>query len=312
MNRSSSIRVFAPATVANLGSGFDVLGLALDEPGDELQLYPNDLGSLRILEIEGDGGRLSRDPALNTASVAIQHYLHHRNCEQGFDLVLKKKMPLGSGLGSSAASAVAGVFAVDQWFGGTTPRRDLLISAMEGERIACGAAHADNVAPSLLGGIVLISSYSPLSIHSLPYPEWLRFVVVHPHMELRTADSRAVLPQELPLQTAVAQWAGLAGLVSGLYEGDLLRIAQGITDHVAEPGRAKLIPGFLNVKESAIRSGALNASISGSGPSVFAVCGPNSDPEKIAAAMVEAFRKESLQSTPYVSGVNPSGAVVLE
>lgn len=312
MSRSSSIRVFAPATVANLGSGFDVLGLALEEPGDELLLYPNELGQIRIREIEGDEGKLSRNPAENTSSVAIIHYLRERQLEQGFDLVLHKKMPLGSGLGSSAASAVAGVFAVDQFFGGTTPRKDLLLSAMEGERIACGAAHADNVGPSLLGGIVLISSYEPLRVHTLPSPEGLILVVVHPHVEVRTADSRAVLAQQLPLSTAVSQWAGLAGLVSGLYEGDFARIAHGITDYLAEPARSPLIPGFANVKAAAIKAGALNASISGSGPSVFAACGPGSDPDRVAAAMVDAFRAVGLSSSFFISTVNRVGARVLD
>lgn len=312
MSRSSSIRVFAPATVANLGSGFDVLGLALEAPGDELLLYPNDQNQIRIREIEGDGGKLSRNPAENTSSVAILHYLKERQIDQGFDLVLKKKMPLGSGLGSSAASAVAGVFAVDQFYGGKTPRKDLLRSAMEGERVACGAAHADNVGPSLLGGIVLISRYEPLSVHSLPCPDGLVFVVVHPHIEVRTADSRAVLSQSLPLKTAVSQWAGLAGLVSGLYEGDFSRIANGITDHVAEPFRSALIPGFDRVKSAAIAAGALNASISGSGPSVFAACGPGADSRRVAAAMVEAFRAAGLSASFFISPVNRVGARVLD
>jgi homoserine kinase len=301
------ITVFAPATVANLGCGFDAMGLAIDAPGDELTLEINTLKSLRIRKISGDQKKLSYDPLKNTASVAIQSLLETLEINQGFDIYLKKKMPLGSGLGSSAASAAAGAYAVNELLGRPFSKMELVRFAMAGEKIASGAAHADNAAPSLLGGIVLIRSYEPLEIISLPVPDKLLIVVVHPDVEVLTKNARAVLPKNIPMKDGIAQWSNTAALVAGLYSKDYELIGRAITDHVAEPYRAGLIPCFSEVKLAALSHGALGCSISGSGPSVFALCKGQKTAESIAKAMQKEFSKKKIKSVSYISGVNRKG-----
>ena len=307
-----SIRVFAPATVANVACAFDVLGFALEAPGDELVLVKNSLGKLVIESIEGDEGKLSLDPAQNTATVAISALMQALGNMQGFTLKLTKKMPLGSGLGSSAASAVAGVFAANQLLGQPLAAKELLPFAMEGERLACGTAHADNVGPSLLGGMVLISSYNPLIVNNIPFPKELHAVVVHPHLEVKTRDARDVLKQRISLKQAATQWGRVAGLIAGLYEGNEALIASSLVDEIVEPARAVLIPGFYGVKEAAMQNGALGCSISGSGPSVFALAAPTAGPAKIGEAMQGHFLKLGIDSEVYVSKINELGPVVLD
>jgi len=307
-----SIRVFAPATVANVGCAFDVLGFALNEPGDELILKTNEENTVRVVSIEGDGGVLSKDPLFNTASVALNAMLDSLNSQQGFDIILRKKMPLGSGLGSSAASAVAAIFAANELMGQPLSPAELLPFAMEGERLACGSAHADNVAPSLLGGFVLIPSYQPLIIRSLPVPKGLTAVVVHPAIEVRTRDARDVLRGKVSLQVAAGQWGRVGGLITSLFTSDFELLASSMEDQIVEPARSVLIPGFYRVKQAALEKGALGCSISGSGPSVFALCRPGSDPVLVANAMKKAFQEIQIPATAYVSEINLKGPVVLE
>ena len=308
---SESIRVFASATVANVGCAFDVLGFALHEPGDEIILRKNNLNQIRILEITGDQGNLSKNPLENTATVSIQTMLQSIDSQQGFDLSLHKKMPLGSGLGSSAASSVAGVFAANHLLGQPLISKSLLPFAMEGERLACGSAHADNVGPCLLGGFVLISSYEPLEVHNIPYPLDLKAVVVHPHIEIRTRDSRDVLKQKITLKAAAEQWGRVAGLISGLHSQNYALISHSLEDKIVEPARAVLIPGFYRVKQASFEAGAIGCSISGSGPSVFALASPDADPHKIGMAMEQAFSDLGISSTVYISAIQASGPIVL-
>lgn len=310
--KADSIRVYASATVANVGCAFDVLGFAISEPGDELILRKNELNQLRIVEISGDEGRLSFNPAENTAAVSIQAFLQSIENGQGFDISLHKKMPLGSGLGSSAASSVAGVFAANLLLGEPANTQALLPFAMEGERIACGSAHADNVGPCLLGGFVLISSYEPLQITNIPFPTGLQAVVVHPKIEVKTRDAREVLRQKITLKAAAEQWGRVAGLISGLYSGDYDLIGKSLEDKIVEPARAVLIPGFYRVKQAAFDSGALGCSISGSGPSVFALAGPSTNPYQMGEAMKQAFADLGIEATAYVSGIKRGGPVVLD
>ena len=308
----NSITVFAPATVANIGCGFDVMGLAINAPGDEVRVEFNRLKEIRIRKITGDGGKLSLDALKNTASVAVQALIDDLQIDQGFDIYIRKRMPLGSGLGSSAASAVAGVFAANELLGRPYSRRELVPFAMEGERIACGSAHADNVAPSMMGGIVLIRSYSPLDIISLPIPKKLVIVVVHPQVEVLTKDSRAILPKKISMATGISQWANTAALTAGLYSNDFDLIARSVVDHVAEPFRASLIPNFDDVKSAALFSGALACSISGSGPSVFALAEGQNSAKEIAYAMQHQFKKNNIKSTSYISVVNAKGVIKLK
>lgn len=306
-----SVSVYAPATVANIACGFDVMGLAIVEPGDTVDVQLNTSGELRIRRITGDGGKLSLAPEKNTVAVSIEAMLRFMNVQTGFDIFLRKRMPLGSGLGSSAASSVAGVVAANELLGRPFRREQLVHFAMEGERVACGSAHADNVAPCLLGGIVLIRSYDPLDIIALPVPPQLYVVVVHPHVEVMTRDSRAVLPQKISLNTGITQWANTAAFVAGLAKSDYELIGRAVEDHVAEPARASLIPAFYDVKDAALLKGALACSISGSGPSVFALARGKSDAGKVAAAMKKVYQHLKIRSDVFISPVNKKGARVL-
>ncbi|MFN8166958.1 MAG: homoserine kinase [Bacteroidia bacterium] len=310
--KKNKITVFAPATVANLACGFDVMGLAVDAPGDEVTVEMTDKKEVRVKTITGDGGRLSKAAEKNTASVAIIALNEDLHIDQGFDITIRKKMPLGSGLGSSAASAVAGVFAANELLGRPFSRQELVPFAMMGEKMACGAAHADNVAPSMLGGIVLIRSYNPLDIISLPVPENLAVAVVHPHVEVLTRDARAVIPKKIDLHTGIAQWANTAALTAGLFSSDYDLIARSVVDMVAEPNRAKLIPCFDQVKETAYNEGALACSISGSGPSIFALCEGMDSAKHVASKMKRVFTGSKIKSDVFVSFVNTKGARIVK
>lgn len=306
-----SIKVFAPATVANVGCGFDILGFALNEPGDEVIVRFSDVPGVRIIKIEGDGGRLPTEAARNTAAVSILKFLEKINSKQGVEIEINKKMPLGSGLGSSAASAVAGVFAVNELMGRPLEKKELLEFAMEGERIACGAAHADNVAPSLLGGFVLIRSYSPLDVIKIQTPHNLFTTVIHPNIEINTSDARKILKKEIPLKDAIIQWGNIAGLVAGLMSSDFALIGRSLEDVIVEPVRSILIKGFDSVKKSAIEAGALGASISGSGPSMFALSDSEEKANNVGLAMQEAFKKVNIESEVYISQINQDGPTIL-
>ncbi len=306
-----SIKVFAPATVANVACGFDIFGFAVSNPGDEIQLTKNNTNTLKIVEIIGDGGRLPRETEKNTSSIAIQKYLEHIGSNQGFDIVLTKKMPLGSGMGSSAASAVAGVFAANEIMGKILPQKDLLPFAMEGERIACGSAHADNVGPSLMGGFVVIRSYEPLDIIKLKTPEELYATIVHPQVEVNTKDARNILRREVSLKNTITQMGNVAGLVAGLMTPDYDLISRSLVDVIIEPVRAILIPQFDIVKNAALENGALGCSISGSGPAMFALSKDEATAQKVGAAMQNGFKMVGIGSECYVSKINQTGPVVI-
>ncbi len=311
MSGLDRVRVFAPATVANVASGFDVLGFALERPGDTVILQRKARKSVDITAIEGDGGKLPRQSQKNTATVAVASFLASLGFPFGVDLVLRKGMPLSSGLGSSAASSVAAVVAANLLAGSPMSPRELLPFTLQAEEVACGSAHADNVAPALLGGFVLVRSYEPLDIVRLPVPAGLAAAVVHPHTEIKTEDARRILKKELRLSDAIRQWGNLAALVAALYQEDLALLGRSLQDVVAEPRRALLIPGFPQAKEAALAGGALGCSISGSGPSVFSLCASLEVARQAGEAMQRAFRAEGLGSDLYVSPVNESGPAVL-
>lgn len=305
------IRVFAPATVANVACGFDSLGFAINQPGDivEAELRPGT--GVRILNVTGDQGRLPREAENNTAGVAVIAMLEHLGSRQGVDIVLHKRMPLGSGLGSSAASSVAALFAVNLLLDEPLEKSALLPFAMKAEELACGSPHADNVAPGLLGGFVLIRSYDPLDVISVDYPDNLFCTILHPHIELRTEDSRRILRKHIKLKDAVIQWSNLAGLIAGLSKSDYSLISRSLNDIIFEPVRSLLIPGFDKVKKSALDAGALGCSISGSGPSVFALSTSEEKARQVGLVMKESFSELNLDSDIYVSPVNRSGPKVL-
>lgn len=308
---SKEIKVFAPATVANVSCGFDVLGFAVDSPGDEAIVKMTDKQEVIITKITGDGGRLPLDPKKNTVSATIIKMLEHLGEKHGFEIELHKKMPLGSGLGSSAASSVAGIFAVNELLGRPLSKIELLPFAMEGERLASGTAHADNVAPALYGGFVLIRSYNPLDVISIHTPSDLYAAIVHPHIEVETRDARSILRKDIKLKDAITQWGNVAGLVTGLLTDDYALIGRSMQDVIVEPLRAILIPGFYEVKEAAMEAGALGGGISGSGPSIFSVSKGKETADKAGKAMVAAFKKIGIESDLFVSKINAKGPMVL-
>jgi homoserine kinase len=307
-----SIRIFAPATVANVSCGFDILGFALNSPGDEIFLQKSSSGEVRIVEITGDEGKLPLDPEKNSASAVISNCLQHLGLNLGIDVHLHKKMPLGSGLGSSAASSVAAAFGINVLLGEPLKPKEVLRFAMSGEKVACGSEHADNVAPALLGGFVLIRSYEPLDVIKLPAPSELYTSVIHPQIEIKTKDARDILKKEIQLKNAIKQWGNVGGLISGLYESDYDLIGRSMEDHIIEPIRSILIPGYPEVKKAALDAGVLGCGISGSGPSVFALSKGLQIAEAAAEKMVHEFKIIGIESDIYVSKVNNEGPVILE
>lgn len=307
------IKAFAPATVANVACGFDIFGFAVDQPGDVVEIRRRDEPGIVITDIIGDEGRLPRDPAKNAVTVVMLSLLDKLNIKDfGAEVILHKNMPLGSGMGSSSASAVAGVFALNELLDCPLSSKELLPFAMEGERIASGAAHADNVGPSLLGGFQVIRSYSPLDVFRVSVPSNLHCTLVHPDIEVNTKDARFILRNEVSLKNAISQMGNVAGLITGLIQEDFELISRSLVDVIIEPVRAILIPEFNEVKNAALQSGALGCSISGAGPSMFALSKSPDEAAKIGAAMKETFLLAGIQSTVHISGINQDGPKVLE
>lgn len=312
MSNIQSVKVFAPASIGNVSCGFDVLGLAVDSPGDEVLLTLNDSQQVTIKSIVGDDGRLPLEANKNTAGVAVIEFLKAIQKAQGVEITLYKNLPLGSGMGSSAASAVAAVVAINHLMGEPLKREELLPFVMEAERIACGSAHADNAAPSLLGGLILIRENHPLDIVSIPTPKELFCVLVHPHVEVKTKDARSVLKASIPLKDGIKQWANTAGLVAGMMKEDYDLIGRSLVDVVAEPLRSDLIPGFEKVKKAAQQNGALGCGISGSGPTIFCLCKGKENATRAGNAIQHEFELLHLESEIYISEVNRRGAYVIE
>jgi homoserine kinase len=305
-------RAFAPGSVGNLACGFDVLGLALEGPGDEVLARRVEEPGIHLAVIQGDGGRLPREAQRNAAGAAAQAVLDTVGVELGLELHLLKGLPLSAGMGGSAASAVAAVVAVDGVLGSALPAETLLRCALAGEEVTAGSAHPDNAAPSLVGGLVLVPDWKPLRVVELRVPEELTVVHVHPHLEVETRSARELLGDRVPLADAVAQWGNTAALVAGLFREDWDLIARSVVDRIAEPLRAEAVPGFFQVKETALNNGALAASLSGSGPSVFALCRGRGRGETVGQAMVEAFRTAGgLDADLIVSPGRAPGARVL-
>ncbi len=309
---SGGIAVFAPATVANVVCGFDVLGFAVDAPGDEVVMRITDKPGITISKITGDDGRLPLNPDKNTVSVSVQHYLNSigRN-DIGFDIELHKKMPIGSGLGSSSASTVAGLFAAKTLLNDPRDVVQLLPFAMKGEEMACGHGHADNVAPALMGGFVLIRSYEPLDVILLPHPEELYCAIVFPEVDVPTREARQIIRNKVLLKDAVTQWGNIAGLVSGLYTNNIDLIGRSMQDVLIEPVRAMLIPDFYLMRQIAMENGAVSFGISGSGPSVFAFTRDEQTAHVIIHKLKEHLTKIKISSQVYVSGINDTGPRIL-
>lgn len=307
-----SIHVFAPATVANVSCGYDIMGLALEDPGDEVIIRRKKKQGVTISQIHGDNGKLPREAQSNTAGIAVIKLLEHLEMDTGIEIELFKKMPLGSGLGSSAASAVAGVFALNELLGSPLKTEELLPFAMEGERMACGTAHADNVAPALYGGFVLIRSYDPLDIIRISHPNQLYVSVVHPELEVMTQDARFMLKKQIDLKKAVTQFGNIGGMIAGLITNDYALIGRSMKDVLIEPVRSLLIPQYNVLQQRILESGALGSGISGSGPSVFAFSKGAENAEQVALAMHEFFNQMDIENQTYTGPINDLGPKILD
>jgi homoserine kinase len=307
-----TVKAFAPATVANVVCGYDILGFAIEQPGDTVELSLNDSGKVTLDEITGEGGLLPTDPERNLASAVVIQYLQTiGSSHQGVSVKLYKGMPLNSGMGSSSASSVASLVAINHLMGEPMSRAELLPLAMEGERLACGSAHADNVAPALMGGLVLVRSNNPVDAVKLPVPDTLYCTVVHPDVDVPTSESRRILKERVPVRDAIIQWGNVGGMVAGFCLGDTSLIARSMEDVIFEPIRAMLIPRFYQMKQAAIQEGALGFGISGSGPSVFALSTNIDVANSISETLTNMLRKYDIESQSFVSKINTTGARIL-
>ncbi|HKI78617.1 MAG TPA: homoserine kinase [Ignavibacteriaceae bacterium] len=309
---ADEIKVFASASVTNVGPGFDIMGFALEEPGDEVTVRFSKIPGIRITNIKGDGENLPLEPEKNTAGASLISLAKYLGISEGIELEINKKMRIGSGLGSSAASAVASVFALNELSGRKLTKNQLLLHALEGEKITSGGTpHADNISACLFGGFVIVRSLSPVDVINIPTPENLYCVVITPFIEVSTAEARKVMPKEIPLETAVTQWGNIAGLVAGLMKGDFEIIKRSLKDVVSEPVRSKLIPGYEGIKNAALDAGAFGANISGSGPSVFALCESIETAKIIGEAMQTVVNSLNIESALYISKINQNGPRVI-
>jgi homoserine kinase len=307
------ISVYAPGSVSNVACGFDTLGFALDEPGDIVSAAPSNEGGVTIAAIHGDAGRLPLDPRRNTASAAALALLARLDTTRGVILTIHKGLPLASGIGSSGASAVAAVVAVNELLGRPASMTMLLECAMAGEQAGCGAIHPDNVSPSLFGGFILARAVQPPDIVRLPVPDGLACAVLHPHTEVETGAARRLIGDQVPLKDATRQWANVGALVAALYTNDLGLLSRSLVDHIAEPKRAALVPGFAAVKAAALAAGALGCSLSGSGPSIFSLTASLDLAHAAGAAMQRAFSAASPAGADlWVCPVGRQGARVVQ
>ncbi|MEN8204217.1 MAG: homoserine kinase [Bacteroidota bacterium] len=303
------VRVFGPATVSNVGPGFDLLGFALESPGDEMIIRRNGSGKLNL--INESGCKLPMDPAKNVAAVAASSLLDELEIREGFDLVFTQKINPGSGVGSSAASCVAAVVGINELLGNPFDTEALIPYAMEGEKVASGSTHADNIAPALLGGITLIRGYDPLDIKHIPYPSDLWCTVVHPELEIKTLESRKLIPDQVPLKVALQQCGNLAGLVAGLTTGDYPLISRSVSDVFAEPYRTRQLPDYDTMKQDALRAGSIGTGLSGSGPSVFSLCRGEEMAGTVGEVMQKHFTGRGIESGIYVSRISEAGCKII-
>ncbi len=306
-----TITVLAPGSVANVGSGYDMMGFAVDGLGDRLGLEENHSGKLRIFPSTGFSKEIPTDPAKNTAGVAILEMCQDLHINPGFDIHIEKLSPVGSGLGASAASATGAVFALNELLGKPYAHKEALLPfALKGEAVASGSYHADNVAPSLLGGLLAIRSLDPIEVMSIPIPASFRVILVHPHVEVLTKMARKLVPDTIPIGKVTKQMGNLAAFIVGMVNVDRKLLKNSFFDYLAVPYRAPLIPGFYEVQNIAIELGAIGCSISGSGPTVFAIIESEKDYRIMAEAMKTTFLQFGIESDAFFSGFNTSGVIL--
>jgi homoserine kinase len=305
----NQIKIFCPATIANISCGFDVLGLCLETVGDEMIIRKSDVKGIKITKIVGE--ELPLESSKNVAGVAALALLDAIDYKFGFEIEIYKNIKPGSGIGSSAASAAGAVFGINELLGKPFNRKELVEFAMKGEAIASGSEHADNVAPAILGGITLVRSSAPLDIIKIESPSELFATVIHPQIELKTSEMRAVLQPMIPLKSAILQWGNLGGLIAGFYTSDYELIGRSLHDEIVEPLRGPFIPKFDVIKKTALENGALGSGISGSGPSIFALSKGIETANRIAKAMFVVYEDMNMPFEIHVSKVNPEGVKII-
>ncbi|MEO5860368.1 MAG: homoserine kinase [Pyrinomonadaceae bacterium] len=303
-----SVRVHAPATVSNVVCGFDCLGFSLSAPYDEITVRRCVEPVIRISHNDNFG--LPTEPSKNVVGVALRAMLDVIDADFGFEVEITKYIKPGSGIGSSSASSCGAVVAANHLLGERFSKLELAEFAMEGEKLASGARHADNVAPCIFGGFTLVRSTLPLDIVSIDFPPLLA-TVIHPQIEIKTADARAVLPKQIALADAIKQWSNLASLVAALSKGDLDLLARSMEDLIVEPVRKRLIPKFNEVKEASIAAGALGGGISGSGPSMFMLSDSSLIAESVGSAMDSVYAQTSIEFNIYVSEITTDGVKIV-
>ena len=305
------IRVFSPASVANVGCGFDVFGFALDYPGDEIRLSLNGGEGVRITRITGQPG-LPMAANKNTAGVSLLAMMKALNLKYGIDMEIHKKMPIRSGLGSSSASAVGSVYALDKLLDLGLSKAELLHFAQEGEKIASGnAIHHDNTGACLYGGFILVRNQDPVEIVSIPVPKQMHCVILHPHIEIDTGEARKSLPKHITLKSGVIQWANTAAVVAGLYTANYEILRKAITDSIVEPIRAKKIPFYQEIRNAALENGAAGCGISGSGPAMFTLAENKKHADMLSMRLSLIYREKNIPFDVYVSRINRNGPRVI-
>jgi homoserine kinase len=309
----NEIKIFCPATIANLNCGFDVLGLCLEGIGDEMIIRKSVEKGIKITKITG--ADLPLETEKNVAGVAAlaicKEAVHRVVFEHGFEIEIQKKIKAGSGIGSSSASAAGAVFGINELLGRPFSKHELVDFAMKSEAVASGSEHADNVAPCLLGGFTLVRGYKPLDVIRIDAPSELYAVVLHPHIEVKTSDARAVLQPMIQMKDAVTQWGNLGGFIAGFYTNDYNLIGRSLNDVIVEPARKHLIPNFDEVKNAALQNGALGSGISGAGPSIFALCKGQETAKKVVFAMSESYQNTRIKFDMHISKINPEGVKIV-
>lgn len=306
---TKSISIFSPATVANVSCGFDVLGFCLDTIGDKMVIRQTKQKGIRITKIEGYD--LPYETEKNVAGVSALALIDDLQPDCGFEIEIYKHIKPGSGIGSSSASAAGSVFAINELLGHPYNKTELTGFAMKGEALASGSEHADNIAPAIFGGFTLVRSVNPLEILELPSPKNLYAVIIHPQIEIKTSESRAILPLQIPLQDAITQWSNVGSLVHALHSEDYDLLSKSLIDVIIEPYRSQLIPHFETVRRTALSNGALGCGISGSGPSIFSLCHGKDKAKCVAQAITKEYVKTGISFEIYVSEINTKGIKIL-
>ncbi|HBK82950.1 MAG TPA: homoserine kinase [Flavobacterium sp.] len=301
----NEIKIFCPATIANLNCGFDILGLCLEGIGDEMVIRKSEEKGIKITKIEG--ADIPYETKKNVAGVAGLAIIEGLDLDFGFEIEIYKMIKAGSGIGSSSASAAGAVYGINELLGNPFTRNELVKFAMKGEAVASGSEHADNVAPCLLGNFTLIRGYNPLDVIEIKSPDELYAVVLHPHIEVKTADARAVLSPTVPLKLAITQTGNIGGLIAGLYTSNYELIGRSLQDVIVEPFRKHLIPNFEELKATALENGALGSGISGAGPSIFALCKGLESATRVASAMKNCYATTNINFDVHVSKINSVG-----